>query len=112
MAAPNQLTITNLAPGDYTFSVRAFDTQGARTWSAPVRVSVLAAAPILNLQSADADSIAIHWPQAVDNFYLESAPAPSGPWSLVNQAPLFYTTNQTVIQPPADQQFFRLMRPR
>lgn len=110
--APYTVTLTNTAPGDYAFSVRAIDTFGARTWSAPVRVTVLPVLPRVTIQQVDAASIAVTWPLELDGFFVETAPGLDGPWTLSPVPPLFFTGGQTATIPLADQQFFRLMRPR
>ena len=109
--APYRWVVTNLTAGDYVFSARAIDNLGARTWSAPVRVSVLSVAPILSLYPVNATNTAVSWPLELEGFYLESAPDVAGPWTLAPYAPWFDTHGQTVTVPVGDSQFFRLMRP-
>lgn len=101
-----------MSPGDYTVSARAIDSPGARTWSAPVRISVLPVAPLLHLEMMDATNVAASWPLALDGFFVETATSLAWPWTLSPMPPIFYETNQTAILPLAGQQFFRLMRPK
>jgi hypothetical protein len=109
--APYTLTLTNVPPGDYTFSARAIDALGARTWSAPIRITILPVVPTLSLQPVDATDVAVSWPLALDGFYIETATDLAGPWTLSPVPPIFNATNQTATLPVTDQQFFRLMRP-
>lgn len=109
--APYSLVLTNIVPGDYTFSARAIDNFNARTWSAPVSISVLPVVPRLSIQQADPENVAVTWPLDLDGFFIESAPDVAGPWTLSPFPPSFYTNGQTATIPLADQQFFRLMRP-
>lgn len=111
-AAPYTTTLTNVAAGDYTFSARAFDAKGARTWSAPVRVTVLPFIPQLNIRRTDSENVTVTWPLDTDDFYLETAPDISGPWMLSPQAQLYLPTGQSATIPKVDQQFFRLMHPQ
>jgi hypothetical protein len=109
---PYVLTLTNLPPGDYTVSARAIDNLNARTWSAPVRISVLPVLPRLSIQQASPTDVAVGCPLELDGFYLESATDVAGPWMLSPVPPILNETNQTATIPVADQQFFRLMHPR
>ncbi len=109
--APYSLTVTNAETGDYWFSARAIDNKNARTWSAPVRVSVLPASPSLDVHPTDSESMAITWPLVLDGFFLEQAADVSGPWSLSPYAPSYLTNAQSVTMPASDSQFFRLMHP-
>lgn len=109
--APYTLTVTNLAPGDYTLSARAIDNLNARTWSAPVRVSVLPVLPRLSIQRVDPTAVAVCWPLELDGYYVESATDVAGPWILSPVPPILNETNQAATIPVADQQFFRLMHP-
>ena len=111
LAPPYSVTLSNVPAGEYVFSARAFDGKGARTWSTPVRVMVLPSVPALNIQRGNDGNQTITWPSDLDGFFLESAPDLSGPWTLWSDAPLYLPNGQTVTVPPADQQFFRLMRP-
>jgi hypothetical protein len=108
---PYTITLTNLPVGEYTFSARAFDAKGARTWSRPVRITILPTAARLNIQPAQANDVALSWPLELDGFFLESSPSANGPWALATNAPLFFERGQTVALPDDGQQFFRLMRP-
>lgn len=109
--APYAVTLTNLPPGDHTFSARAFDNLGARTWSAPIRVTVLPVAPRASIKQVDSENVAVTWPLELDGFFIETANDLNGPWTLTPQPPLFFTNGQTATIPMADAQFFRLMRP-
>lgn len=109
--APYGITLTNLPAGDYTFSARVLDGHGALTWSAPERVTVLPVAPQLTIRPGDFRNVTVTWPLDLDGFYVETAPNPSGPWSLSPYAPLFFTNGQSATIPAADTQFFRLMKP-
>ncbi len=109
--APYALTLTNLPPGEHVFFARAFDNLGARTWSAPIRVTVLPTAPGLRIQQVDSENVAVTWPLDLDGFFIESAPEASGPWTLSPYPPLYFSNGQTTTIPLAEQQFFRLMRP-
>ena len=109
--APYAVTLTNLPPGEHTFSARAFDSLGARTWSAPVRVTVLPVAARLNIQPVDSENVAVTWPLDLDGFFIETAPEANGPWTLAATPQLYFTNGQTATIPKADQQFFRLMHP-
>ncbi len=108
---PPYVLTTNLAAGDYTFSARAIDNLGARTWSAPVRVSVLPVAPRASFKQIDSENVAVMWPLELDGFFIETAPEVNGPWTLAATPQLFFTNGQTATIPKADKQFFRLMRP-
>ncbi|MFM2296121.1 MAG: hypothetical protein RLZZ350_2534 [Verrucomicrobiota bacterium] len=110
--APYTWTLTNLAAGNYAFSARAFDTKGARTWSAPVRVTVLPVAVRATISPANATNVAISWPLELDDYYLETKTSLTAPWILSPAAPLYFTNAQTVTLPMNDHEFFRLMRPR
>jgi hypothetical protein len=109
--APYVLTLTNVAAGDHTFSARAIDHFGARTWSAPVRVTVLPVAARLTIRQVDSENVAVTWPLDLDGFFVESASDLDGPWTLSPVPPLFFTNGQTATIPLGDRQFFRLMHP-
>ena len=109
---PYALTLTNVGTGEYSFSARAFDNKGARTWSAPVRVTVLPFVPQLNLRPTDAENVTVTWPLDTDDFYLETAPDIAGPWTLAPQSQSYLPTGQSATLPMTGQQFFRLMRPQ
>ncbi len=102
---------TNLPVGDYTFSARVIASHGARTWSAPVRVTVLPEIPRLTIQPMNVTNVAVTWPIDLAGFFVESASDLAGPWTLSPVPPYLGETNQTATIPMADQQFFRLMRP-
>ena len=106
------LILTNVSPGDSTFSARAIDNLGARTWSAPVRISVLPVVPRLSIQQVDAAHLAVGWPLELNGFFVETADDVKGPWTLSPVPPLFFPIGQTATLPLAHQQFFRLMRPQ
>ena len=108
---PYALILTNLAVGDYVFSARAIDNLGARTWSSPLRLTVLPVAPRASIRPVDSENVAVTWPLELDGFFIESAPDTAGPWTLSPIPPLYFTNGQTATIPIADQQFFRLMRP-
>lgn len=110
--APYLLILTNVSPGDSTFSARAIDNLGARTWSAPVRISVLPVVPRLSIQQVDAAHLAVGWPLELNGFFVETADDVKGPWTLSPVPPLFFPIGQTATLPLAHQQFFRLMRPQ
>jgi len=103
--------VTNLPVGDYTFSARVIANRGTRTWTTPVRVTVLPEMPHLTIQPANAASIAVTWPLDLTGFFVETAANPAGPWTLCPAPPFIGATNQTATIPQTDQQFFRLMRP-
>ena len=109
---PYALTLTNVGAGEYSFSARAFDNKGARTWSAPVRVTVLPFVPQMKINQTAAENVTVTWPLDTDNFYLETAPDVTGPWTLAPQAQLYFSTGQSATIPMSDQQFFRLMHPQ
>ncbi len=109
--APYQLVLTNVTPGDYEYSARAIDNLGARTWSAPVRITVLPVAPRLRIQPVDVANVTVTWPLELDGFFIESAPDAGGPWTLSPFPPLYFSNGQTATIPQAEQQFFRLMHP-
>ena len=109
--APYALTLTNLAVGDHVFSARAIDNLGARTWSAPMRVSVLPVAPRASLKQIDSETVAVTWPLELDGFFIETAPEVHGPWTLAPSPQFYFTNGQTAMMPMTGQQFFRLMRP-
>jgi hypothetical protein len=111
LAPPYSITLSNVPAGDYVFSARAFDGKGARTWSTPVHVTVLPSVPVLNIQRGNDGNQTITWPSDLDGFFLESAPDLYSPWTLWPDAPFYLPNGQTVTVPPADQQFFRLIRP-
>ena len=108
---PFAITLTNVATGDYAFSARAIDNHGARTWSSPVLVTVEAIAPRMNIERADLETVSLTWPLELDGFFLETAPEPTGPWTLSPFPPQFFPSGQTATIPATNQQFFRLMRP-
>lgn len=109
--APYTLTLTNVAPGDYSISARVKDHFDTRTWSAPVRVTVLPVVPRASIKQVDSETVAVTWSLELDGFFIESAPDAAGPWTLSPYPPLFFTNGQNATIPLADQQFFRLMRP-
>ncbi len=108
---PYACTFTNLPPGDYFFNAFVGDKLENTIWAQPQRISILPAAPILTVQSAGAASATVTWPLALDTLYLESAPDPTGPWTLAPQAPLYFTNTQRATIPLGDRQFFRLFKP-
>ena len=110
--APYTFTATNLGVGEYSFSARAFDGKGARTWSAPVRVTVLPFVPQMKINQTAAENVTVTWPLDTDDFYLETAPDVTGPWTLAPQSQLYFPTGQAATVPMSDQQFFRLMHPQ
>ena len=109
---PYALTLTNVGAGEYSFSARAFDNKGARTWSAPVRVTVLPFIPQMKINQTAAENVTVTWPLDTDDFYLETAPDVTGPWTLAPQSQLYFSTGQSATIPMSDQQFFRLMHPQ
>jgi hypothetical protein len=109
--APYTYTLTNPPPGVYIFNASVGDKSENAIWAQPLRITVLPASPLLTIQQPDAANVNVSWPLALDNCFLQSAPDPSGPWSLVTQAPLFFTANQTTTLPIGDNQFFRLIQP-
>ena len=111
VTSPYTCTFTNLQPGDYFFNAFVGDKSENSIWAQPLRLSVLAATPTVKITSVDAANVAVTWPLALDNLYLESAPAPTGPWTLAPQAPEFFTNGETATIPAGDQQFFRLFKP-
>ena len=110
---PYSYTLTNPVPGVYAISARVGDKREDSIWAPPVVFSVLPAIPRLRQVQMEVGTLTLTWPLALEGFWLESAPDPSGPWGLVPQAPL-YTTNglRTVLPDTEDQQFFRLMTPQ
>jgi len=108
---PYVFILTNLPPGDYTLNAMAVSSQEARTWARPVGISVFSANPTLGIRPVDALNIAVTWPLALDGFYVESAPAANGPWTLSPFPPEYSASGQTAIIPFTDQQVFRLMHP-
>lgn len=111
LTAPFNLTVTNLTVGEHIYSARAFDAKGARTWSAPVRVTVLPFEPKLDIHRSGAENVSVIWPLDLDGFFLEAAPTPEGPWTLWPEAQSYLPGGQTVAAPLSDQNFFRLMKP-
>ncbi len=110
--APYSRTVTNLAAGEYTFFVRAVDKEGAGTWGAPIRVTVLPVAPTLAIAPAEANTVALTRPLELEGFFLETAPALDAPWTLVPVPPAYLPSGQTVFVPADTGAFYRLQHPR
>ncbi len=108
--APYSFTWTNPLPGNYTLVAKAFDNPGARSFSAPVVISVLGATPQLLIQPQGANQMMISWPLALTGFLLEAAGNPAGPWTLVPQPIVDTATQHTVIVPMPAQEFYRLVQ--
>jgi hypothetical protein len=54
----------------------------------------------------------LSWPGIEEGFSVQSAPAPSGPWTTFNATPIRQNgQNRVVVPSAADQQFFRLAKP-
>ncbi|HEX7651884.1 MAG TPA: Ig-like domain-containing protein, partial [Verrucomicrobiae bacterium] len=60
--APYTYIWTNPPVGDFDLSARAVSAAEVRTWAAPVRVSVLGAAPKLTIQGQEDGHVRLTWP--------------------------------------------------
>jgi hypothetical protein len=112
LSTPPYVITTNLAAGDHALFARATDIYESRTWAPPINISILPVVPRLTIQQADVDNVNVTWPLELDGFYIESAPDMNGPWTLSPYPQLYFPNGQTATIPAADQQFFRLMKPR
>ena len=112
--APYTFTWTNAPLGDHVVFAKAFDTMEARTFSTPVTISILPVAPVLTLKPAVGGQWILSWPGALQDFQLETASTPNGPWTLLNQPVVDSASEHTVTLSPSTPAFsyFRLEHQR
>jgi hypothetical protein len=83
------------------YSVVVTDGYGRSATSAPAAVTIIS--PSLSIASL-AGGVKLSWPGAATSYHLESAPEPSGPWTVVASS----QTNSIVIPATNSASFYRL----